>query len=305
MTHPGHVNDLPNLVIAGVGKAGTTSLYWYLSQHPEVCVGQEKELRYFVAAGKGGPLPPIEGYARHFAHCGAARFRLEASPQYFHGGRAVAHAIRDTLPDPRVIVMLRDPVERLWSTYRFMRSRLADLPEELTFEDYVDRCLEVRERAEPLTDANVRTWAIQGSFYVEHLDPWVETFGRDLRIVFSERLAAAPASVVGDLFGWLGIDRTVAERLSYTVENRTIAYRSAWLQKAALVLNDERLLGSRRRLKEPLRRLYHRINRRPGEAMRPDTRRRLEELFAPANAALASRLGELGYDDLPGWLGAA
>jgi hypothetical protein len=71
-------------------------------------------------------------------------------------------------------------------------------------------------------------------------------------------------------------------------------------------VNDERLLGSRRRLKEPLRRLYHRVNRRrAGASMRPDTRRRLEELFAPGNAALARRLRELGYEDLPAWLGGA
>lgn len=299
------MNDLPNLVIAGVGKAGTTSLYWYLSQHPDICAAQAKELRYFVPAGEGNPLAPIEGYARHFAHCGPVRYRLEASPQYFHGGRAVADAIRDTLEAPRVIVMFRDPVERLWSTYRFMRSRMADLPEDMTFEGYVERCLEVRDRREPLTADNVRTWTIQGSFYAEHLEPWVDAFGADLRVVFSERLGAEPATVVGDLFGWLGIDRSEADRLSYTVENRTIAYRSAWLQRVALVLNHERLLGSRRRLKDPLRRLYHRINRRPGdETMRPETRRRLQELFAPGNAALARRLTELGYDDLPAWLSA-
>lgn len=300
------VSELPNVVIAGVGKAGTTSLYWYLSQHPDVCASQTKELRYFVAAGTGDPLPPLEDYGRHFAHCGAAPYRLEASPQYFHGGRPVAEAMRDTLDRPRIILMFRDPVDRLWSTYRFMRSRMADVPEDLTFDGYVERCIQVRERREPLTADNVRRWAIQGGFYVEHLEPWVDVFGPDLRIVFSERLRMAPAQVVGGLFGWLGIDRAVADRISYSVENETIAYRSAWLQRLALVVNDERLLGSRRRLKEPLRRLYHRVNRRPAEqGMSQVTRRRLQELFAPGNAALARRLSELGYEDLPAWLNAA
>jgi len=297
------VSSLPNLVIAGVGKAGTTSLYWYLSQHPDVCAAAVKELRYFVPVGGGHPLPPIEEYARHFARCGPARYRLEASPQYFHWGRPVAEAMRDTLDRPRIIVMLRAPVDRLWSTYRFMRSRMADVPQDLSFEGYVDRCLEVRERHERLDPDNVRYWTIEGSFYAEHLDPWIEVFGADLRIVFSEQLRAAPVAVVGDLFDWLGIERAAADRITYTVENETIAYRSAWLQRLALLANDERFLGSRRRLKEPLRRIYHAVNRRRApEQMSPVTRRRLDELFASGNEALARRLTELGYRDLPGWL---
>lgn len=297
------MSDLPNLVIAGVGKAGTTSLYWYLSQHPDVCAARVKELRYFVPAGEGRPLSRREDYARHFEHCGSARYRLEASPQYFHGGRLVAEAMRDTLDRPRVIVMLRAPVDRLWSTYRFMRSRMAHVAQDLGFDGYVDRCLEVHEQRAQLTPDNVHYWTIRGSFYAEHLDPWVEVFGADLRIVFSEQLRATPAEVVGNLFDWLGIDRSAADRISYSVENETIAYRSGWLQRLALVINDERFLGSRRRLKEPLRRIYHKVNRRSTpEGMSPATRRRLDELFAPGNEALARRLAELGYEDLPGWL---
>jgi hypothetical protein len=296
------MSPLPNLVIAGVGKAGTTSLYWYLSQHPDVCASTTKEIRFFVPAATGEALPALEGYERHFAHCGDQRYRLEASPQYFHGGRAVAEAMRRVLGEARVIVMLRDPVERVWSTFRFMRSRLAGLPDDLTFDDYVERCLRVRARREPLTTDNLRYWTVQGGVYVEHLDPWVEVFADDLRIVFSERLAASPPGVVRELCGWLGIDQAAADRISYTVENRTIAYRSAWLQRLALAVNSERFLGRRRRLKEPLRRLYHAVNRRSEASMPQEARRRLEEVFAPANEALAARLRDLGYEDLPGWL---
>ena len=139
---------LPNLIIAGVGKAGTTSLFWYLSQLPDVCPSDVKEIQYFTPLSEGdGVLDPLADYARHFKASHGERYRLEASPQYFHGGRVIVDAMRSTLDRPRVIVMFRDPIERLWSTFRFMRSRLASLPDGMTFEGYVAACREVHERA--------------------------------------------------------------------------------------------------------------------------------------------------------------
>lgn len=295
---------LPTVVIAGVGKAGTTSLFWYLSQHPQICASDVKEIRYFLPLSEGdGRLAPIEAYAAHFAACGDERHRLEASPQYFHGGTPIAGAMAETLPGVSVIVLLRDPVDRLWSTFRFMRSRLADLPEDMTFERYVDACMEVRDRREPYDAENRLYWTIQGGCYDEYLDPWVETFGDRFRVVWFEGMTADPERTVSGLSAWLDIDPAAAAAITYSVENRTVPVRSATLQRLALAANSERLLGSHRRLKEPLRKVYYALNRRaePG-SMSPGTRRMLEGVFAPSNAALASRLRGLGYADLPEWL---
>jgi Sulfotransferase domain len=298
------VERLPNLIIAGVGKAGTTSLFWYLSQHPGICPSDVKEIQYFTPLSEGdGILPPLAVYARHFAACTDQPYRLEASPQYFHGGRPIVDAMRETLERPRVIVMFRDPLERLWSQFRFMCSRMADLPEGITFEEYVARCREVRDRREPFSQENRLYWTIQGGFYGEYLAPWTDAFAEDLRVVFFEDLASAPERATRETCAWLGLDTASTETISYSVENRTIRYRSKTLQRLALAANKEGRLGSRRRLKEPLRRLYFAMNRRPErERMASDTRRTLQELFAPGNAALASQLRSMGYTDLPGWL---
>jgi hypothetical protein len=297
---------LPTVVIAGVGKAGTTSLFWYLSQHPDICASDVKEIRYFTALSEGdGELAPLQEYAAHFDRCAGERHRLEASPQYFHGGAPVARAMQATLPDAMVVVLLRDPVDRLWSTFRFMRSRLADLPPEMTFEDYVAACRAVRERREPYTAKNRLYWTIQGGFYDEYLDPWLEAFGDRFRVVFFERMAADPAATVRELSGWLGIDADASASIAYSVENRTVPVRSAALQRLALAVNREGLLGGRRRLKEPLRKAYYALNRKAEpERMATETRHQLEQLFAPGNEALSRRLAGLGYTDLPGWLSA-
>jgi hypothetical protein len=298
--------SLPNLIIAGVGKAGTTSLFWYLSQHPDICASKVKEIQFFTALTEGdGVLPPLEEYAKHFRQCEGERYRLEASPQYFHGGTPIVEAVRSTLDHPRMIVMFRDPIDRLWSTFRFMKSRLADLPEGMTFEGYVAECRRVREGREPFSAANRLYWTIQGGFYGEYLAPWVDGFGDDLRVVFFEQLAASPEQVTRDTCGWLGLDEAATADITYSVENRTIQYRSKLMQKAALAANKEGRLGNHRRLKEPLRKLYYALNRKPEqERMSPAIRRELEELFGPGNAQLAAQLRRLGYEDLPAWLGA-
>jgi len=297
---------LPNFVIAGVGKAGTTSLHWYLSQHPDICAAPVKEIGYFLPLVEGrGSLAPVEDYSAHFEGCGSERYRLEASPQYFQAGRPLIERMREVLGAPRIVVMLRDPVDRLWSQYRFTRSRMGDLPQEMSFEDYVARCLEVRRTGEPLTPENRLFRAVQGGFYAEYLDPWVEIFGDDFRLVFFEHLVDSPQRVFTALCQWLGITSDPSS-ITFSVENRTVPVRSRALQRIALAANSERFLRNRRRLKEPLRRLYYAINRRPSSSVMPaDIERMLREEFEPGNRALASKLADLGYRDLPDWLTSA
>ncbi len=295
---------LPNLVIVGVGKGGTTSLFWYLSQHPDVCSSHEKEIRYFAALTEGGEsTPPVEEYAASFRHCGEQRYAMEASPQYFHGGRRVAEAMANLLDDPRVIVSLRDPVDRLWSQFRFVKTRFGPIPESLSFEEYVERNERVWREGLPLQSETVPYWHIAGGMYADHIEPWFDVFGDAFRVMFFEHLATDPAGTIVDLAGWLGIDREPARSFTYTVENRTVPVRSAALQRIALLANREDLLGRRRHLKAPLRRLYYAMNRRrDADVMAPETRAYLRTLFAPANERLAQQLTARGYAELPPWL---
>ncbi len=85
---------LPNLIIAGVGKAGTTSLFWYLSQHPGICASDVKEIQYFTPLSEGdGVLPPLSEYARHFAACDRPALPVGGEPPVLP--RREAHRRRD------------------------------------------------------------------------------------------------------------------------------------------------------------------------------------------------------------------
>jgi hypothetical protein len=297
---------LPNLIIAGVSKGGTTSLFRYLAQHPDICPSRIKELRYFEPLRYGEPMAPIESYARHFEHCTGQRYRMEATPSYFGGGRPVATAIRASLhDDARVIVCLREPVQRCWSWYQFVRGR-ARIPKAMGFERYLDICEELHAAGSDGLRENQPYTGLLGGCYDEWLDAWQELFGERLHILFFDDLVADPRGAVARTLRWLEADERAAETFRYTVENRSVQYRSRALLAAALFLNrrGEGFLARHGRVKRVRRSGYHVVNREPAaEVLQPRARDRLASFYAPHNEGLAVALRAAGISGLPAWLG--
>ena len=188
---------LPNLIIVGVPKAGTTSLFQGLASHGEVCGSDVKEPQYFRPLLEGAEPGPVDDYRRHFRHCSGDRYRLEASPEYFYGGERVVRAMRGLLPGLKVIVVLREPTSRLVSFYRFKKAHFA-LPSELDIESYIAACDRVPE-AERLVRRNSPFMGIEGGFYDCYVDPWLRAFGDDLKILFFDDLVANPRHVFEQL----------------------------------------------------------------------------------------------------------
>ena len=301
----GGPEQLPNLIIAGVSKGGTTSLFRYLAQHPDICPSPIKELRYFEALRYGEPLAPIESYARHFGHCTGERYRMEATPSYFGGGRPVATAIRHTLgDDARVLVCLREPVQRCWSWYQFVRGR-ARIPKAMGFERYLDVCEKLHAARLDGLRENQPYSGLLGGCYDEWLEAWQELFGERLHILFFDDLVADPRSAVVETLRWLEADERAAAEFTYTVENRSVQYRSRPLLKAALFLNrrGERFLARHGGVKRVLRSAYGVVNRAPAaEVLQPSARDRLASFYAPHNEGLAATLQSSGISAVPAWL---
>ena len=293
----------PNLIIAGVAKAGTTSLFNYLGQHPEIGTSDVKELRYFTPLRYGQPLPPLEDYTRHFAACGDSRFALEATPGYFYGGRRLAGAMRETCPDVRVIVSLRSPVDRCWSWFTFVKSRVR-IPKEMSFEDYLDRCEELHRAGVDGEVEHQPFWGLGGGCYADWLDDWTEELGDRLRLVFFDDLQQDPRRVVTSLCSWLALDDGPVSRFDFPVENKTVQYRSKRLQKAAVTINrhSESFFRRHTTAKRRLRAGYYAVNRGAGgTTMRPETRARLEAFYQPYDVRLADQLAALGLRRPDSW----
>ncbi len=304
MTAPADHFVLPNLVLVGVAKAGTTSLFTYLAQHPDVCASSVKEVSYYAPLRYGEPVvAPLGEYARYFAHCAGRRVRMEASAGYFYGGRNTAEAVKRDLPDARIVVVLREPVARLVSYYRFKQSRL-ELPDDLTIDDYADTCLSMTDEMLAPREANP-FFGVRGGEYDRFMPAWRDVFGPDLRVVFFEDLTADPRQTVQSIATWLGLDIAPFAALDTSVENKTTHFKSGLVQRTALTLNDKAEPFFRRHpsVKRRLRSVYYKVNGRSSVGtLSPEIAKRLYEHFRPHNERLSRQLREMGVVQVPAWL---
>jgi len=294
---------LPNLVVIGVSKAGTTSLFEYLGRHRDVGLSDLKELRYFTPLRYGEPLEPLSTYTEHFQNCVDERYAVEATPGYFYGGRPLAHALRQTCGSPRVVLSLREPGDRCWSWFRFVKSRMR-IPRDLTFDDYLDRCERLRTDGLDGTVENQPYWGLGGGCYADWLDDWIDELGDALHVLFFDDLVNDPRVVMDELFDWLDLEGQHAETAGLEATNRTEQYRSRTAQRVAVSLNrrGERFFRRHPRLKHGLRSGYYALNKAdPWETMSASTRERLDRFYRPYNRRLADQLARLGLEIPAAW----
>ena len=298
----------PNLLIVGVPKAGTGSLFSYLAQHPDICPATKKEVGFFSPLGEpNGDPGPIASYETYFSRCGDAQpYAVEATPSYCYGGPRLVGGIRDMLDDPRIVIVLRDPVDRLWSAYTFQRS-LMHLPEISSFERYVAACEDARRRSLRANRNVPPTGHLKGlaiGFYGEYLGDWLETFPDRTRVVFFDELSSDPHRVLAGLCRWLGVEEGITSSFGYEVHNRTINPRSMVAGKAFFAAKRRvaRFLAPAPRVRHLLHNAYRRLNAGEiSETMQPSMRAHLTDVYRDSNRAVVDLLEPRGYD-LPSWL---
>ena len=290
-------------IIAGVNKAGTTSLFVSLSTHPDVAPSSIKETRYFLPARYGKPLAPAAEWEAYFADAGDRPVRLEATPSYFYGAARVADTMLERLVNPHAIVVLREPVSRAISFFTYQKSRLR-FPADCSMSEYL-------AAADRLTDddfldpENEKFMAVRGGRYADYLPGWLDTFGTArLYVADFDRLVADPIATLTDTARWLGLDPDRFPDGALSSENRTTGFKSRGFQRIALAGNDrfEHVLRRHPELKRKLRAFYYRLNgRATSEDLPAAARTELAARFAEPNARLAEQLDAAGITR-PGWL---
>lgn len=301
---PVPASALPNLLLVGVKKAGTTSLFDWLGQHPDVTPADVKAVNYFTPLRFGAvELPPLADYAAHFPEGAATAYRFESSTTYLYGGDRVASAVAATLPDVRVLVSLRDPTTRLWSEFQEkQRQRTAQL-RGTTFDDFVTNASATY--AAGLADTRPGYAGFARGVYADDLAPWLERFGARMRVLFVETWSREPEATVRDLCRWLDIDEDPVPAFVYSRRNPNVDFRSRAAADVARRLYRaaaHRLPGAAR-LKPRLVEAHDRANgQAPTTRLDDATRRRVDELYRPHNERLADLLFAHGITDLPPWL---
>lgn len=301
---------LPNLIIGGVHKAGTTSVFTYLSMHPEVCGSSTKEIGFFMPLKYGREIPSMTEYAAYFSHCDAAKkYRLEASPSYLYGKEIIAARIRRELGENvKIIFIFRNPADRLFSFYERKKAN-AYLGEQVSFGDFVRKSetlagTELDEHREDEEALLIR--GIREGFYIDSLPAWFDIFGSNLKVVFFEDLKKDSAAFMRQLCNWLNIDFSIYKPEDFLVENQTIAYKNRWMHKSMLAVNKkfESFWRKNVGLKRTLRSLYKKVNASESgrEKMNAEERSYLDQLYKPYNKRLADFLRGKGINQLPEWL---
>lgn len=286
--------QLPNLVIIGVFKAGTTSLFRYLAKHPDVCGSSKKEIHYFssLVYGTDESLPPIKDYTKFFS-CGNEKYRLEASPAYVYGNEKVIKRMKDVLPeDHKVLLIIRDPMDRFISYYKHIRAQFLIDDE---FPIFVDKCIEEFQKSRNFRIGHYKN-AVREGIYIDYIPVWKEYYQNNLKVIFFDDLKETPKMLLDDIAKWLGIDRNYYIEKDLSVENKTIVPKYSTLHKMALLTYQKIEPALRNsKLKKLIRNFYRKINNSKAEDYNIDKRskKRLSDIYKPYNLKLKKYLGEI------------
>lgn len=252
-------------IIGGTEKAGTTSVFSYLSNHPQVQCSNKKETDFFRASN----LPPetlrLEDYHRFFDRVPELGYMMEASPGYLVDSTYSARAIAATLPDVRLLFILRNPVDRLRSSFRFHKSRFY-LPESLMLAEYVRLCLGY-ERGEVTPEtAGMKEWflrVLDAGRYFKHLQDYYAVLPRDrIKVMSIESLNRDPLIFMLEVCAFLDIDPGYFKDFEFRRANVTFSGKSKVLHRLGLAFNDrfERLFIRYPHLKQGLLAAYKTVN---------------------------------------------
>ncbi|HKV56206.1 MAG TPA: sulfotransferase [Candidatus Binataceae bacterium] len=223
----------PNFFLVGAAKAGTTSLYAYLSQHPDVFFPAVKEPHFFTQVRPSADqrffieaITKRSAYLRLFAGARGHAVIGDASPSYLWHEEAPVR-IRETVPHARIAMILRDPLERAYSHY------LMDYREGVQHRTFYDALVEDMRRPD-------RGWGVSYLYYElglysEQVRRYLDTFRPErVKIMLFDEFRSDVKAALGDISRFLGLDPAPLESVdTSTTYNSYAAPRNQWMRRLA------------------------------------------------------------------------
>ena len=203
----------PNFIIAGVARCGTTSLYHYLKQHPDIGFPKIKEPKYFSSIHLNFPhtgpgdetvdakiIKDKKKYFELFEGLGGKKAIGEASSDYFYYNQHTISSIKETLGDVKIILCFRNPIER---TYSAFSNLIRDSRENLTFEEAL------KAEDDRIKQNFDWMWAYKnGSLYAEGLKNFRENF-TNVHVVLLDELEKDPTKIITGVLEFLNVDPVI------------------------------------------------------------------------------------------------
>lgn len=200
---------LPNFLIVGAARSGTTSLYNYLKPHPDVFMCPVKEPKFVTAQFLRFPLHGIgdsevernmvksfADYKKLFENVRDEKAVGEASADYLYYHKEAIKYIKEFLGEPKIIIILRNPVERAFSNYMYL---VKESREHLSFEDALNN----EEERKKLNWEYIWFYKDVG-FYYQQVKAYLNNF-RQVRIFLYDDLERDAVALMRSLFGFLEV----------------------------------------------------------------------------------------------------
>ena len=281
---------LPNFLLVGAPKCGTTSLYRYLIQHPEIFMPTNKEPMFFISElysriSRNDPrceiadrilIRTLLDYQELFKPASLKAKALgEASVAYLYNHKIAIPNIQKYLRDVRIIIILRDPVERAYSSYYHL---VRDGVEPLSFEAFLKE--EENRKAE---NWDILNYPFSVGLYYKQVEAYLENFSDVLVLQFND-LVNMPKTVCENVFRFLGVDHTFVPDTSFKL-NATGEVRSNLLNK--IISQDSAIKVSVKRVlqyflpNETIKSISRTVRQKNiyKSPIKDDTRKRLNKMY--------------------------
>ncbi len=266
----------------GVGdqKSASAWIFGCLKEHPQICCSSKKETHFFDTDSlynKG-----IEYYKTFFDHCDKSKKKGEFSPSYMHNKEA-AYRIKEQFPNVKIIICLRNPIEKLFSSYKY--SKTSGIGSTLIYNSF----------EEMLKDKPKR---IYRNFYYKKVKRYFDLFGENnVKVIIFEDIKDNPWWVISNIYSFLNVDSNFKPKILYHKKNVTGEKKFRFSALNIFILRLNRFLDKyniwRRINKKDIKRFYKHINSKfnvkknntknvnCGEnAISKDTRKRLRKMFS-------------------------
>ena len=226
--------NLPRFIITGFPKCGSTSLHYYLDAHPDIFMPKKKELHFFtqqfISKLNQGPgdinakqtqIKHFNDYISLFKNSSDEKIVGETSPSYINYPESF-EMIRNQLKDPKIIILLRDPIKRAYSNFLHLKREQRELE---TFESALE--LEESRKEKNYSDFWYYTF---NSMYYEKIIKAKANFSQVL-ILTQEELNLETKQTLKKVYSFLGVDQ------SFVPSNYKNRYNKGGLYKKNLITN--------------------------------------------------------------------
>jgi len=249
------------LIIPGVHKGGTTSLYKYLGDHDRCYAPLKKELHFFTPLVYNEKIDSLETYYANFKDAKADDILLDVSPSYIYGGDAVINQLK-VLGKVKVLLILRNPAKRFVSFYK-QAIKAGRISDKETLSEFYQKSQDAFQQFQEdgiLLD-NFYNRSLRESCYALYTEPWLKTFGEDLKIVYFEDLITSPHETMNTICEWLEIPDIYAD-YNFSVENQSFkpTNQKVGVFASKIFLKNERFFRKNARLKNFLKKIYGKLN---------------------------------------------